>query len=150
MSQCSPVWKTGTIKERKGCEDLQRGLNVVRSGRPEQFSEISRLTTVPKRLNVVRSGRPEQYQETWSPQQLAALSQCSPVWKTGTIYDYAAAQYGPPLPSQCSPVWKTGTMIDTCGRHGACRRLNVVRSGRPEQLRRRCQSAVSPCRGVSM
>ena len=37
-SQCSPVWKTGTIL-MDGLEGSYQGdgLNVVRSGRPEQF-----------------------------------------------------------------------------------------------------------------
>ena len=85
MSQCSPVWKTGTIKERKGCEDLQRGLNVVRSGRPEQWEGREKSTIA------------------------GVLSQCSPVWKTGTIFRDIAFDDRSEA-SQCSPVWKTGTI----------------------------------------
>ena len=62
MSQCSLVWKTGTI------------------ARPGQYSAVQ-----AGRLNVVRSGRPEQCHG----KALASLdkpkSQCSPAWKTGTI-----------------------------------------------------------------
>ena len=87
LSQCSPVWKTGTI----GCvgtevDHIKGSLNVVRSGRPEQWAKhIPRVNRVYGSLNVVRSGRPEQF-----------------VWR-------------PP------PATRTTS------------RLNVVRSGRPEQ-----------------
>ena len=39
------------------------------------------------------------------------VSQCSPVWKTGTIltWDGLTLGYGE---SQCSPVWKTGTISE--------------------------------------
>ena len=38
MSQCSPVWKTGTIPEPSPfSKAASSGLNVVRSGRPEQW-----------------------------------------------------------------------------------------------------------------
>ena len=37
LSQCSPVWKTGTMApEDDEEESVASGLNVVRSGRPEQ------------------------------------------------------------------------------------------------------------------
>ena len=38
------------------------------------------------------------------------MSQCSPVWKTGTIKGEDPAKWLEDV-SQCSPVWKTGTMI---------------------------------------
>ena len=62
LSQCSPVWKTGTIGLIGGfAYQCVFGLNVVRSGRPEQC--------LLKEYEA-RDG---------------FLSQCSPVWKTGTI-----------------------------------------------------------------
>ena len=39
------------------------------------------------------------------------LSQCSPVWKTGTIQRIPARGASATASSQCSPVWKTGTML---------------------------------------
>ena len=84
-------------------------------------------------LNVVRSGRPEQYPAMATKAVLGAKSQCSPVWKTGTMADLYEL-----IPvrcvSQCSPVWKTGTisLAAECSLSKIC--LNVVRSGRPEQF----------------
>ena len=61
-SQCSPVWKTGTILRLRSVQGTGRArLNVVRSGRPEQFLEVLEVF-----LQFLRS-------------------QCSPVWKTGTM-----------------------------------------------------------------
>ena len=37
-------------------------------------------------------------------------SQCSPVWKTGTMWENDQFRYRVDAWSQCSPVWKTGTM----------------------------------------
>ena len=37
------------------------------------------------------------------------MSQCSPVWKTGTIACTVGVHHAAEA-SQCSPVWKTGTM----------------------------------------
>ena len=108
-SQCSPVWKTGTIRRANRGQGRQHRLNVVRSGRPEQSppspstsTDAASLNVVrsgrpeqwrpcitsrgsPGRLNVVRSGRPEQLRGSKSPKGVEKLSQCSPVWKTGTI-----------------------------------------------------------------
>ena len=39
-------------------------------------------------------------------------SQCSPVWKTGTMQRLARKETACDTQSQCSPVWKTGTMLD--------------------------------------
>ena len=61
MSHCSPVWKTGTISlviPGPGVPD--NGLNVVRSGRPEQSLGSRGIGMGQIGLNVVRSGRPEQ------------------------------------------------------------------------------------------
>ena len=134
-SQCSPVWKTGTISspERKPSHD-RPSLNVVRSGRPEQFSSRGEGPVRALCLNVVRSGRPEQYPRqaaAWIP---GASSQCSPVWKTGTIS---------PQPAHRSPRTSSLNVVrsgrpEQCGLSAGsitprpC--LNVVRSGRPEQL----------------
>ena len=61
-SQCSPAWKTGTmVLPSKPQPEFPHGLNVVRSGRPEQSLVVSYAAE-----GVFRS-------------------QCSPVWKTGTI-----------------------------------------------------------------
>ena len=62
MSQCSPVWKTGTIYWMTA----------------EFFTDIYRL-------NVVRSGRPKQLFGASNFGSHIVMSQCSPVWKTGTI-----------------------------------------------------------------
>ena len=59
-------------------------------------------------------------------------SQCSPVWKTGTIISVAEVMALLGV-SQCSPVWKTGTIAPCGAPTPNGRRLNVVRSGRPEQ-----------------
>ena len=61
-SQCSPVWKTGTMSS----PFLTWAARVVC-------------------LNVVRSGRPEQLGAGIALVVLVFASQCSPVWKTGTI-----------------------------------------------------------------
>ena len=62
LSQCSPVWKTGTmLLNRNSSDSKTRCLNVVRSGRPEQYPDRSRSRRHHLRLNVVRSGRPEQW-----------------------------------------------------------------------------------------
>ena len=61
-------------------------------------------------------------------------SQCSPVWETGTIKSLKE-KLTRAVASQCSPVWETGTMVG--GRNHENEEefcLNVVRSGRPEQL----------------
>ena len=63
-SQCSLVWKTGTI------------------ARPGQYSAVQ-----AGRLNVVRPGRPEQCNDARAAQKGELKSQCSPVWKTGTIVE---------------------------------------------------------------
>ena len=62
VSQCSPVWETGTIPASTPLGDAGTC-----------------------RLNVVRSGRPEQYQDNTQSQTESSESQCSPVWETGTI-----------------------------------------------------------------
>ena len=110
VSQCSPVWKTGTIGEPSQSRPSPDCLNVVRSGRPEQLINPS----------------PEEIEPL--------LSQCSPVWKTGTIQRGCSRVPGLGLPSQCSPVWKTGTIKKKPGSWFPTTSLNVVRSGRPEQL----------------
>ena len=85
-SQCSPVWKTGTIGLVRSLSGGRiQCLNVVRSGRPEQ-SIVRGLQCLERRsLNVVRSGRPEQFGGAKYAQVRIKVSQCSPVWKTGTI-----------------------------------------------------------------
>ena len=60
LSQCSPVWKTGTIRRANRGQGRQHRLNVVRSGRPEQSPPSPSTSTDAASLNVVRSGRPEQ------------------------------------------------------------------------------------------
>ena len=86
-------------------------------------------------LNVVRSGRPEQSLLHGARHPEARRSQCSPVWKTGTMTKPTRSPSRLWMPSQCSPVWKTGTIAGAraLGVRGVVR-LNVVRSGRPEQL----------------
>ena len=111
-SQCSPVWKTGTIilVTIRGGSPEER-LNVVRSGRPEQslLGVIRQIAKVGC-LNVVRSGRPEQCQHRIERCEKGNWSQCSPVWKTGTISLGCPLSSGSSRWSQCSPVWKTGTI----------------------------------------
>mgnify|MGYP001642393466 CR=1 FL=1 len=68
-SQCSPVWKTGTITHWTPSP-----------------------STHPFGLNVVRSGRPEQFWEQRAQPGKEVMSQCSPVWKTGTIRKAAIAE----------------------------------------------------------
>ena len=65
-------------------------------------------------LNVVRSGRPEQSGplEVHLRFVMPRPSQCSPVWKTGTIPIIGQDQEIT-YKSQCSPVWKTGTILGT-------------------------------------
>ena len=110
MSQCSPVWKTGTI----------------------QLMITTSLSGLPG-LNVVRSGRPEQSDELPHKSWYFKMSQCSPVWKTGTIPNIHD-KYTRKQLSQCSPVWKTGTIRNFLVDKICCAlSLNVVRSGRPEQ-----------------
>ena len=111
MSQCSPVWKTGTI----------------------QLMITTSLSGLPG-LNVVRSGRPEQSDELPHKSWYFKMSQCSPVWKTGTIPNIHD-KYTRKQLSQCSPVWKTGTMPREVPIRQRFVCLNVVRSGRPEQFR---------------
>ena len=95
------------------------GLNVVRSGRPEQStSRPSDPHHARPRLNVVRPGRPEQCVRRWVLERKATKadnvrSQCSPAWKTGTIGDNGGVQIVDQL-SQCSPAWKTGTIGCSC------------------------------------
>ena len=109
-SQCSPVWKTGTISAMAAMIlPGSSGLNVVRSGRPEQFEKLLAAQDNASCLNVVRSGRPEQSARVARPPAATKASQCSPVWKTGTMRPH-------PQPGSHHP--------------GS---LNVVRSGRPEQ-----------------
>ena len=110
LSQCSPVWKTGTIlldPVDRVC--LSPGLNVVRSGRPEQSAPPTQHLRSGNSLNVVRSGRPEQFVAFLTSLRDNIGSQCSPVWKTGTITRTSVLVIQAIL-SQCSPVWKTGTM----------------------------------------
>ena len=113
-SQCSPVWKTGTI--------ALRGHLVLRD------------SGGGRSLNVVRSGRPEQSLASGVVLPRFSGSQCSPVWKTGTIKNFSDLKAARVAMSQCSPVWKTGTIrrfVISCAACGEG--LNVVRSGRPEQ-----------------
>ena len=65
-------------------------------------------------LNVVRSGRPEQCAGPRIGPGARAGSQCSPVWKTGTIVEWVL-RLSTGMSSQCSPVWKTGTIILSYG-----------------------------------
>ena len=173
-SQCSPVWKTGTMRtsvvgespwpvrlnvvrsgrpeQLMGITPWQRslpGLNVVRSGRPEQWARVcGGAADVIVGLNVVRSGRPEQSFVYPENEEQVLKSQCSPVWKTGTIEPPRHPCRGT-LKSQCSPVWKTGTMHgDPVIKIRVCS-LNVVRSGRPEQLSGINEDG-TPDQGVSM
>ena len=39
------------------------------------------------------------------------VSQCSPVWETGTMRRGEKVEPSEALESQCSPVWETGTII---------------------------------------
>ena len=135
QSQCSPVWKTGTIchefsgsnlRRRSQCSPVWK-TGTMRSGHPVTPAS-------PPSLNVVRSGRPEQL----NAERIGLLhlpgSQCSPVWKTGTIrfspkigvsfqvglnvvrsgrpeqYHSCLGHTYRSIVSQCSPVWKTGTI----------------------------------------
>ena len=134
-SQCSPVWKTGTIsRELVRGQMMKNSLNVVRSGRPEQLNAADLAGDSVAGLNVVRSGRPEQLGGKNHRNERKGVSQCSPVWKTGTIRECEAGQAEVSW-SQCSPVWKTGTIVPVRRWHPPeSIRLNVVRSGRPEQL----------------
>ena len=53
MSQCSPVWKTGTISGNQSCKRLlMTCLNVVRSGRPEQLLHSIWLKLTKKHVSM--------------------------------------------------------------------------------------------------
>ena len=134
-SQCSPVWKTGTIIISRSPERMtptSQCSPVWKTGTIEWV--LARQSMGGEVLNVVRSGRPEQSTSPPVNPRRAPGSQCSPVWKTGTIW--ARDRWFPVelSRSQCSPVWKTGTIFalnnDVTSNSN---RLNVVRSGRPEQ-----------------
>ena len=133
-SQCSPVWKTGTMTGSCARPTSSRRLNVVRSGRPEQCSIPAFRPPARHCLNVVRSGRPEQCR--WVEITEMKKESCLNVVRSGRPEQFFQTQVVKYRcsKSQCSPVWKTGTICPPSRRW--CRRpagLNVVRSGRPEQ-----------------
>ena len=85
-------------------------------------------------LNVVRPGRPEQSGKTIRERYRWEKSQCSPVWKTGTIWMVGGFRSDAGAGSQCSPAWKTGTILRGGSRpRSTPGSLNVVRPGRPKQ-----------------
>ena len=134
-SQCSPVWKTGTIRFlATRLTFAMSGLNVVRSGRPEQWRQLDchRVTVQQSQCSPVWKTGTIGHPGASTPE--VYRSQCSPVWKTGTI-PVPTRMVSLTLSSQCSPVWKTGTMFPmwVCGNRSRPYSLNVVRSGRPEQ-----------------
>ena len=110
QSQCSPVWKTGTIHVRAWRPRRRPASQcspVWKTGTISRGSVVNLMTK--NCLNVVRSGRPEQSVAITRGEMNMIASQCSPVWKTGTIMTlYLCSNLF--SESQCSPVWKTGTM----------------------------------------
>ena len=122
-------------------------LNVVRPGRPEQCQATQVLLPLPKMSQCSPAWKTGTMNRGSGDSLPRFLSQCSPAWKTGTIRRGLGASRSFPRESQCSPAWKTGTIVQEdlrfCPVFGC---LNVVRPGRPEQLRSSTPMGTRPCR----